>query len=39
MVFATLSKATTRQDGSPGNLTRDGFLRDWPALALTLPKG
>lgn len=39
MVFATLSKATTRQDGSPGNLTRVAFLRDWPALALTLPKG
>jgi beta-lactamase class D len=38
LVFATLTKATKRQDGSPGTLTRDAFLRDWPALAERLPK-
>ncbi|MBM2293966.1 class D beta-lactamase [Sulfitobacter pseudonitzschiae] len=39
LVFATLTQATKRQDGSPGNLTRDAFLKGWLELAKTLPEG
>ena len=30
VVFVPLTQATHRQDGSPGNLTRDAFLNEWP---------
>lgn len=32
LVFARLTQARQRTDGSPGNLTRDGFLGEWPSL-------
>jgi beta-lactamase class D len=32
LVFARLTQARERSDGSPGNLTRDAFLRDWTGL-------
>ncbi|MEQ5827206.1 class D beta-lactamase [Sulfitobacter sp. NFXS29] len=30
VVFVTLTQATQRKEGSPGNLTRDAFLNEWP---------
>ncbi len=33
LVFVRLTQATERSDASPGNLTRDAFLQDWPELA------
>ncbi len=33
LVFARLTQAESRQNGSPGVLTREAFLQDWPALA------
>jgi beta-lactamase class D len=33
LVFVRLTQARQRSDGSPGNLTRDAFLREWPELA------
>ncbi|PZU25016.1 MAG: class D beta-lactamase [Shinella sp.] len=33
LVFARLTQARERTSGSPGMLTRDGLLNDWPALA------
>ncbi|MCO6384740.1 class D beta-lactamase [Oceanicola sp. 502str15] len=33
LVFARLTQAQERTQGSPGNLTRDRFLADWPGLA------
>lgn len=32
LVFVRLTQASERADGSPGNLTRDAFLQDWPEL-------
>jgi beta-lactamase class D len=32
LVFVRLTQARQRSDGSPGNLTRDAFLREWPNL-------
>lgn len=33
LVFVRLTQARQRSDGSPGNMTRDAFLREWPDLA------
>lgn len=32
LVFVRLTQARQRLDGSPGNLTRDAFLQEWPDL-------
>ncbi|MDD7969935.1 class D beta-lactamase [Roseinatronobacter sp. HJB301] len=32
LVFARLTQARQRTDGSPGNLTRDAFMREWADL-------
>nr|WP_263764451.1 class D beta-lactamase [Lentibacter sp. XHP0401] len=38
LVFVKLTQASQRTTGSPGNLTREAFLRDWPALAKSLAR-
>jgi beta-lactamase class D len=32
LVFVRLTQASERRSGSPGNLTREAFLRQWPGL-------
>ena len=36
LIFVSLTQARERSAASPGNLTRDAFLRDWPALVQRL---
>lgn len=36
VVFVRLTQARERSEGSPGNMTRDAFLAEWPALIADL---
>ena len=38
LIFARLTQARERTKGSPGQMTMDGFLEDWPKLSAQFPQ-